>query len=120
MGRKHQEYLRVYRMRRKDNCIVIGIVIFTGLLLAACAGASQPVESDPFVDAPPQQQEGTEGAPAGNMEVSEGKAAPTSVSLESAPADVQPTPRPELIATDPSTVNLASGSPQVLEFFAFW
>jgi hypothetical protein len=119
MRRRYQEYLRVYHMRRKDN-IVIGTLIFTGLLLAACTGATQPVESDLFVDAPPQQEEGAEGTPAGNMEVPEGKAAPTSISTESATADVQPTPRPELIATDPSTVNLASGSPQVLEFFAFW
>ncbi len=107
-------------MRRIDNFIVIGIVILTGLILAACTGASQPVDRDPFVDAAPQQQGGAEGAPAGNVQVSEGEAAPTPVSPESGPADVKPTPRPELIATDPSTVNLASGSPQVLEFFAFW
>ena len=107
-------------MRRKDNFIVLGIVILTGLLLAACTGESQQVDRDPVVDTASQQQEGAEGAPVGNVEVSEGEAEPTPVPPESAPADVKPTPRPELSATDPSTVNLASGSPQVLEFFAFW
>jgi hypothetical protein len=33
---------------------------------------------------------------------------------------VKPTPRAGLVATDPSTVNLASGEIQLVEFFAFW
>ncbi len=107
-------------MRRKANFIVLGIVVLTGLLLAACTGASQQVDrEDPSVDIAAQQQEVDEGAPAGNVEVLEGEdAAPTPP--ESAPADAKPTPRPELSATEPSTVNLASGKPVLLEFFAFW
>jgi len=31
-----------------------------------------------------------------------------------------PTPRQELTATDPASVQLASGQVQLLEFFAFW
>jgi hypothetical protein len=31
-----------------------------------------------------------------------------------------PTARPGLEATDPETVDLASGKPTLLEFFAFW
>lgn len=31
-----------------------------------------------------------------------------------------PTARPGLEATDPETVNLTSGKPTLLEFFAFW
>ena len=34
--------------------------------------------------------------------------------------DVIPTVRPELSATDPSTVNLISGNVQFVEAFAFW
>jgi len=35
--------------------------------------------------------------------------------------EIKPTPRGnELVATDPSTVNLASGRLQLVEFFAFW
>lgn len=30
------------------------------------------------------------------------------------------TPRAEMQATDPATVTLASGRPQLIEFFAFW
>jgi len=33
---------------------------------------------------------------------------------------VEPTPRPEMVATDPSTVVLSSGDIQLVEFFAFW
>ena len=107
-------------MRRKANFIVLGIVVLTGLLLAACTGASQQVDrDDPSADAAAQQQEVDEGAPAGNEEVSEGEdAVPTHP--ESAPVDAKPTPRPELSATEPSTVNLTSGKPVLLEFFAFW
>lgn len=109
-------------MRRKDKSIVLGIVVLTGLLLAACTGASPQVDlDDPSVDVASQQQEVDEGAPVGNMEVSEGEdAAPTLVPQESAPTEVRPTPRPELSATEPSTVHLASGKPVLLEFFAFW
>ncbi|MBE9478572.1 MAG: hypothetical protein IMY80_01290 [Chloroflexi bacterium] len=109
-------------MRRKANFIILGIVVLTGLLLAACTGASQQVDrDDPSADIASQQQEVDEGAPVGDGEVSEGEdAAPAPVLTESAPADVLPTPRPELSATEPSTVNLASGKPVLLEFFAFW
>jgi len=31
-----------------------------------------------------------------------------------------PTPRPEMVATDPTTVVLAMGDIQLFEFFAFW
>lgn len=31
-----------------------------------------------------------------------------------------PTPKTGLASTDPSTVNLASGEPQLVELFAFW
>ncbi len=109
-------------MKRKANFIVLGFVVITGLLLAACTSTSQQVDrDDPSADIASQQQEADEGAPVGNVEVSEGEeAAPAPVLPESAAVDVRPTPRPELSATDPSTVNLVSGKPVLLEFFAFW
>ena len=107
-------------MRRKVNFTVLGIVVLTGLLLTACTGASQQVDrDDPSVDSASQQQEVDQGAPVGDVEVSEGEGA-APAPPESAPADAKPTPRPELSATEPSTVNLASGKPVLLEFFAFW
>jgi hypothetical protein len=41
-------------------------------------------------------------------------------SSEESPGDTTPRGCPELHATDPSTVNLASGEVQLVEFFAFW
>jgi hypothetical protein len=121
-GENYQKCQRVYIMRRKANLIVLAFVVLTGLLLAACTGTLPQVDpDDPSADIASQQQEVDEGAPVGNVEVSEGEdAAPAPVLPESAPADVRPTPRPELSATEPSTVNLASGKPVLLEFFAFW
>ncbi|MCJ7566136.1 MAG: hypothetical protein MUO58_01165 [Anaerolineales bacterium] len=106
-------------MKRKLTSSFLVTIVLTGLLLAACNGASQQVDRDPNVDTAPQQQV-EEGVPVGNIEVSEGEAAPTPLPPESAPADIKPTPRPELSATDPSMVVLASGRPQLVEFFAFW
>ena len=47
---------------------------------------------------------------------------PTEAALseEVATEVVKPTPRGELVATDPGTVNLASGNYQLVEIFAFW
>lgn len=106
-------------MTRKATFIVLSTFVLTGLLLAACNGAFQQVDPSPMVETPPQQQVVEESAPV-DVEVSEGEAAPTALPPETAPDDVKPTPRPELSATDPSTVKLATGQTQVVEFFAFW
>lgn len=43
------------------------------------------------------------------------------VSQEEPPQEIKPTPRGnELVATNPSSVNLASGKFQLVELFAFW
>jgi len=49
-------------------------------------------------------------------------AAPTEASspTQELPAVVTPTARAGLEATDPTTVDLAAGTPTLLEFFAFW
>ena len=107
-------------MRRKTNFIVLGIVVSAGLLLAACTGSSPQVDRDPKADTLPLQQEVDKDDPVENVEVSEGDVVSVPVPQESASADAKPTPRPELSATEPSTVNLASGRPILLEFFAFW
>lgn len=41
-------------------------------------------------------------------------------SASPSPEETAPPPKTELEATDPSTVNLASGELQLIEFFAFW
>ena len=41
--------------------------------------------------------------------------------METQTQEFKPTPRGnELVATNPTTVNLASGQPQLVELFAFW
>jgi hypothetical protein len=94
------------------------LVTFTvGLvLLSACAG---PVPATPSSDGP------------GVVEPQAASPTPTSTPV---PEDTQddgepqappapsatPTARPGLEATDPASVDLSSGKPTLLEFFAFW
>jgi hypothetical protein len=67
--------------------------------------AAPPAQEDPA----PAQEEAPTAAPATATEApaEEPMAAPTSRGSQ-------------LVATDPSTVNLTSGEPQLIEFFAFW
>ena len=85
------------------------------LFLAACS-SSAPVT-------PPAQAVG-EATPVAEAATSQpvAGASPTEASTDpAAPAEVvKPTPRPDLHASDPSTVSLASGQLQLVEFFAFW
>ena len=102
----------------------IGVRALVGLLLLALAACkatapSPPAEAPVAVEAsetpaqpaaapsdtPQPAQEDTPAAP------------PTNTPLA---AQATPTLRPELEATDPTTVNLAAGKPTLLEFFAFW
>lgn len=88
-------------------------LLLVGLMLVACAPATSSQV------APPAPSAATT-APSKSPTVSEtatGSAAPTE-----APA-AAPTKKPiktELEATDPTTVKLAAGRPQLVEFFAFW
>lgn len=93
------------------------------LLLTAC-GTAAPVEQ-PAVG-------GQAPAALPSPIASEAQAEPTSGELPDAaePATSEPATAPEATATvdvspnlrasDPATVNLASGEPQLVEFFAFW
>lgn len=81
--------------------VTLGLLVF---LLAACAPASVATE-----------------APAPATPETEAPVATT----EEAPAATEPaaavTPRGDALeATDPATVQLASGQVQLVEFFAFW
>lgn len=79
------------------------------LFLAACSSSAQVTppaetlgEAAPVAD--PTTSQSVEEAQAGDADI---------------PA-AQPTPRQDLLASDPSTVSLASGQLQLVEFFAFW
>ncbi len=81
------------------------------LLAAACQSAPQPTA------APAQPAAEATALP---VEI----AAPAPSSEPVAPVEQEPAlpvaVREGLAATDPATVNLANGTPKLVEFFAFW
>ncbi len=102
----------------KSNLMVI--VVLSAMLLSACQVGAQPsggstdtavpsIEEQP-IQAPEQELGSTDKAPQDSSIPTQ--AMPTS--------EVRPSPRSELEATDPTTVNLAAGIPTLVEFFAFW
>jgi predicted small secreted protein len=70
-------------------------VLATAIVLTACSATGAGVAGETAIDA-------------GNDSVS------------GSPAEPNATPRTKLAATDPATVRLATGSPQLIEFFAHW
>lgn len=105
---------------RKNNKILILLIVV--LLLAGVvfgyiftgrnAGPDQIVDLvDPTVDVQ---------VPATDIPATEIQAASEPTQAEVVEEQVVPTPRSGLQATDPSTVNLASGQIQLVEAFAFW
>jgi len=117
--------------------LILAILILGALSLTACASGPTESGSDtggeqnevmiPVVAAgsgeesdsgigETGEQDGAYPAPASNAIVHQAYPAP-----EEEAAAIQVTPRGnDLVATDPSTVNLASGQPQLVELFAFW
>jgi uncharacterized lipoprotein YajG len=81
-------------MKRTISLLMLAVGVW---LLAACANSAQTPTSGAY---PPS-----------------GEAIPDPAA-ESSPA--KPTPRAAMQATDPATVQLAAGKPQLVEFFAFW
>jgi hypothetical protein len=79
------------------------------LFLAACS-SSAPVTppAETLGDATPMAD------PTTNQPVEEAQAGDADNPV------APPTPRPDLHASDPSTVSLAAGQLQLVEFFAFW
>ncbi len=103
------------------------------LLAAACGGApagtpvpgaAAPPTREAASPAPPTLPSPT-APPARSDAPTPGNVAQPQSTLPPAPA-LPPTEAPaaevsqELHATDPGTVNLAAGRPQLVEFFAFW
>lgn len=102
-------------MYKKRYFYLVGLLLIA-FVLSACTGttpppgetvAEAPIVEDGAVDADPASVDEEAG------ETGEGQP----------PVEVEPQvrqPRDELEATDPSSVVLASGQPQIVEFFAFW
>ena len=93
---------------------IVGITGALMLLTAAC-------QSSP----PPTVQVGAPAQPAAEATAPPLESeAPAPTSEPVAPLEPEPAPpvevREALAATDPATVNLANGTPTLVEFFAFW
>ena len=94
----------------------LGIVLF---ILAACAENTAVNTLEPTRVTVEEPVLPTETIQADNLPTSTKE--PTSTSLpEVIEVTPSPIPRTELFATDPTTVELASGRIQLIKFFAFW
>lgn len=86
------------------------------VLLSACAGPIPTMPSNGVPDAGEQQVASPTPTPTRVTEDMQDNGEPQAPPAPSA----TPTVRPGLEATDPASVDLASGKPTLLEFFAFW
>ena len=102
---------------------IINLLVVAVMLLVACStGSNQPSEAEQ----PAPQQEVVEDTPthepmAEAPTAEEAMAEPTAAELDMGGYELGFSEGdPELHASDPTTVNLAAGKPQFVEFFAFW
>lgn len=82
---------------------IFWITLAASAILAACGGSAvvaAPTDA-PIADSPAPALESPTAAPA-------------------APSEPTANIKAGLVATDPTTVTLAAGKPQLVEFFAFW
>lgn len=100
-------------------CIVFVLV---GLIACQAAVPQSDLVATDLPVAPPTALESTaesEALPTQAEDMAEPE-----VAAETGPPTADPTATvdvsPDLRATDPSTVSLAAGHPQLVEFFAFW
>jgi hypothetical protein len=103
---------------------LLSIFSLVAILLSACASAERAVTNVPTQPAAIELSATPSPEPAGNSTPGVDLTATYMLELLSAtpPVDAQPvaTSRgPDLHATDPTTVNLASGGLQFVEFFRF-
>ena len=103
-------------MNRISAKKIVPVLMLVLLFVAACSSAAPVTQT-----AVEPQRGNADSLPAPTSQVV-GEASPTDASADPAPTEqvIRPTPRPDLHASDPSTVSLASGQVQLVEFFAFW
>jgi hypothetical protein len=99
-------------MRAKSWMGILWVMTLLVMVLSACTGGVV-VDVEPPSATPLEAQIEAVDDPTLQAEVP--TAAPTATEVDS-PRE----PREGLEATDPATVVLASGEPQIIEFFAFW
>ena len=106
---------------KKEDDLNRKTLLTLGLLVVFMLSACTP----PTTSAPPAPPTQTPEAQSANLPEAATAVPAAEAVVEAEPPTeevvVQPTSRGnELEATDPATVNLVSGQPQLFEFFAFW
>jgi hypothetical protein len=114
-------------MKRKKVLRLAIFLMIAAFVLAACgSGETPPPEvvdalTNVELDQPADTADDAGDDLADDAARSEDEDQPDMDSDEAAePISLPPEPKAGLEATDPSTVMLASGSPQLVEFFAYW
>jgi hypothetical protein len=121
---KPRRVVRIKEVSMKGSKAKIITVVSVLLIVAGgiwFSGRGKAVRSNPLSEPLRSQEAGFVEVEPG-VEVPEGeKQIAQTVNLPTnTPMEVPPTPRAGLESTDPSTVALASGETQLVEFFAFW
>jgi hypothetical protein len=115
-----------YFIQKKPVFLIVVLIILVVFLLSACATQAGPTQpafqgSVPSVEETALATPPEEGEIVGSIVATLSPVPADAASAAPSPEPViQPTPRLELHATDPSGVTLAAGKPQLIEFFAFW
>ncbi len=99
----------------KHRILALSFLMVSVILVSACTGSAGPADQS-VIEAPSGEGAGP-AAPAADEPAAPAADEPAEVEAE--PQEIVQ-PRQELEATDPATVSLASGQPQIVEFFAFW
>ncbi len=110
---------RVKMSTRRSS--TIAIVFLLGITISACTGAAaqeivQPTEPPMIVEDPNPTQVPDEVHP---TDLPYAENAPEEVG-EPTEERAKPQLKTSLVATNPSSVTLTSGTPTLVEFFAFW
>ena len=101
--------------------LLLGIMM-TGLLIACQAS---PTPEKPMLTSPKPTEIAVVAPTKVTQDQSDEISSPSpeiidTPTLEPEPEEPIATSRPDLTATDPTSVKLASGKPSLVEFFAFW
>lgn len=110
-------------MGLRRSFVRASVLVSILLVAAACSPQGQaPPPPQPAASATPTaaplSELVTEGASA--TEGPDPTAEPTREPVQTSTTEELPLGSPDLKASDPTTVRLAAGQPQLLEFFAFW
>ncbi len=98
----------------------VGALALATGLLTACGGAEPAVQQPAAAETEAVTETVAEPAEAASPTLDQEPATEVAAQQPTDTAAPPPTVSDELRATDPTTVNLATGKPTLLEFFAFW